>query len=108
MKKRLPAGLQPRATRACWVPLAKSDKMNGQVNKGPTDLSQHQPLPAGGLGGGQPRLYGTAPPVPPPGDRGALTWGKPGRVRGPSWSGEPSQLHSVGALRGDARPAGAG
>lgn len=102
-KRRLPAGLQPRATRASWVPLAKSNRVNGQVNKGPMDLSQHQPLPAGGLGGGQPGLCG-----PPPGDGGVLTWGKPGWVRGSSWSGESAQLHSVGALRGDGRPARAG
>ena len=106
MKKRLPAGLQPRATRACWVPLAKSDKVNGQVNKGPTDLIQHQPLPAGGLGARPaPPLR---PPLPPPGDGGVLTWGKPGRVRSSGWNREPAQLHSIGALRGDARPAGAG
>ena len=62
VKKRLPAGLQPRARRACWVPLAKSEKVNGQEeNKGPTDLSQHQPLPAGGLGAVSPA---SAPPPP--------------------------------------------
>lgn len=63
VKKRLPAGLQPQARRACWVPLAKSEKVNGQEeNKGPTDLSQHQPLPAGGLGAVSP----TSAPAPLP------------------------------------------
>lgn len=83
------------------MPLAKSEKVNGQEeNKGPTDLSQHQPLPAGGLGGGQPRLCAPLP---------AWRWGC--ADLGEAWAGQRLQLergtcrpHSVGMLRGDARP----